>query len=284
MNILVTGCNGQLGSEIQKLAAEHKAFKFFFTDINELDITIPEKIEKFVKANKIECVINCAAFTDVEQAEVDRNKASLINTTAVKHLAEVCAKSDALLIHFSTDYVFDGKNHRPYFEGDTASPKNVYGKSKFEGEIEILFNAKRAIIIRTSWLYSSFGSNFVKNILEKAKSNKHVDVIYDQVGTPTYARDLAKAVLHIIPITKPKMRTEIYNFSNEGVTSWYDFAKAIVDIKKINCEVRPVLTKHFPSNTQRPHYSVLNKSRIKNDFEINIPHWMDSLRECLQLL
>ncbi|MBS4013849.1 MAG: dTDP-4-dehydrorhamnose reductase [Bacteroidetes bacterium] len=284
MNILVTGSNGQLGCELRKLEPEYKAYKFFFTDVNELDITIPEKVEKFVKMNKIDCVINCAAFTNVENAENERNAASLINTTAVKNIAEICAKVDALLIHFSTDYVFDGKNHKPYFEGDTASPKNIYGKTKFEGEIEILFNAKRAIIIRTSWLYSSFGNNFVKTIIDKAQNNKLLDVIFDQIGTPTYARDLAKTVLHIIPNTKPKMRTEIYNFSNEGVASWYDFAKAIVEIKKLNCNVVPVLTKDFPSNASRPHFSVLNKSRIKKDFEITIPYWRDSLKECLELM
>ncbi|MFW5793127.1 MAG: dTDP-4-dehydrorhamnose reductase [Bacteroidota bacterium] len=284
MNILVTGSNGQLGKEIQQLSKKYDSFKFFFTDIAELDITKEEKLGKYLKTNKIECIINCAAFTNVEQAENDKANASAINTNAVKNIAEAASKANALLIHFSTDYVFDGKNFKPYTEGDTASPKNIYGKSKFDGEIEVVFNAKRAIIIRTSWLYSAHGHNFVKSILEKAKSNSKLDVVYDQIGTPTYAADLAKAVLDMIPMVKSKIRTEIYNYSNEGVASWYDFAKAITDIKKIKCHINPVLTKDFPSNANRPHYSVLNKSRIKNDFKLDIPYWRDSLKECLDLL
>lgn len=284
MNILVTGCNGQLGKEIQQLSKIYKAFDFFFTDIDDLNITQQEKVAKYVKANKIDCIINCAAYTNVEQAENDRENASSINTAAVKNIAEVAAKANALLIHFSTDYVFDGKNFKPYTEGDTAGPKNYYGKTKFDGEIEIVFNAKRAIIIRTSWLYGSTGSNFVKTILEKAKANKELDVIYDQIGTPTYARDLAKAVLDIIPKVKSKIRTEIYNYSNEGVASWYDFAKAIIDIKNIKCNINPVLTKDTTINTIRPQYSVLNKTRIKADFGLKIPYWRDSLKDCLDLL
>ncbi|MFO8067790.1 MAG: dTDP-4-dehydrorhamnose reductase [Bacteroidales bacterium] len=284
MNILVTGCNGQLGKEIQQLSKIYKAFDFFFTDIDDLNITQQEKVAKYVKANKIDCIINCAAYTNVEQAENDRENASSINTAAVKNIAEVAAKANALLIHFSTDYVFDGKNFKPYTEGDTAGPKNYYGKTKFDGEIEIVFNAKRAIIIRTSWLYGSTGSNFVKTILEKAKANKELDVIYDQIGTPTYARDLAKAVLDIIPKVKSKIRTEIYNYSNEGVASWYDFAKAIIDIKNIKCNINPVLTKDTTINTIRPQYSVLNKARIKADFDLKIPYWRDSLKDCLDLL
>lgn len=284
MNILVTGCNGQLGKEIQQLSKIYKAFDFFFTDIDDLNITQQEKVAKYVKANKIDCIINCAAYTNVEQAENDRENASSINTAAVKNIAEVAAKANALLIHFSTDYVFDGKNFKPYTEGDTAGPKNYYGKTKFDGEIEIVFNAKRAIIIRTSWLYGSTGSNFVKTILEKAKANKELDVIYDQIGTPTYARDLAKAVLDIIPKVKSKIRTEIYNYSNEGVASWYDFAKAIIEIKNIKCNINPVLTKDTTINTIRPQYSVLNKTRIKADFGLKIPYWRDSLKDCLDLL
>ena len=284
MNILVTGSKGQLGSEIKKVSDTYKDYTFYFTDIEDLDITQKENVEKYVKKNKIECIINCAAYTGVDQAENDKANASLINSTAVKYLAEVAGKANALLIHFSTDYVFDGTNHKPYFEGDTASPKNAYGKTKFEGEIEVLFNAKRALIIRISWLYSSFGNNFVKTILNKAKTEKSLNVVFDQIGTPTYAADLAKAVLDIIPKVKPKIRTEIYNYSNEGVASWYDFAKAIVDIKKLKCEINPVTSKQFQTISTRPHYSVLSKARIKQDFDLSIPYWRDSLKKCLELL
>ena len=284
MKILVTGSNGQLGSELKKISELYNNYSFLFTDINELDITEKDQVEKYVKKNKVECIINCAAYTSVEQAENDKANASLLNSTAVKNVAEAAAKANALLVHFSTDYVFDGTSHKPYFEGDTASPKNAYGKTKFEGEIEVLFNAKRALIIRTSWLYSSFGNNFVKTILDKAKTEKNINVVYDQIGTPTYAADLARAVLEIIPNVKPKIRTEIYNYSNEGVASWYDFAKAIVEIKNLKCKVNPVTSKHFQSIATRPHYSVLSKSRIKTDYNLIIPYWRDSLKECLKLL
>lgn len=281
MNILITGCNGQLGSEFRALANDYKAFKFFFTDIAELNVTDTDQISKFVKANKIETLINCVAYTAVDKAENEKSEAALLNSTAIKNIAQICNSANVLLIHYSTDYVFDGKNYRPYTENDTAAPKSIYGKTKLDGEIEVIFNAKRAIIIRTSWLYSSWGNNFVKTIAEKAKTLKEVKVVSDQVGTPTYAADLAKATLEIIPKVSQKIRTEIYNYSNEGVASWYDFAKAIVDIQKLDCKVTPIPTKDYPTTAQRPHYTVLDKSRIKKDFGITIPHWYDSLQVCL---
>ena len=284
MNILVTGSEGQLGNEIRELEKEYQKHTFFLTDKNELDITKEEAINKFFKANKIEVLINCAGYTAVDKAEGDKPQAMLINATAVKYLAQACAKSNALMIHVSTDYVFEGKSFKPYTENDTASPKSIYGKTKLDGEIEVIFNAKRALIFRTSWLYSSYGKNFVKTIAEKAKTTKELRVVFDQIGTPTYAADLARAILDIIPKVPSKIRSEIYNYSNEGVTSWYDFAQAIVDIKNIDCKIEPILSKDFPTEAARPFYSVLNKSRVKKDFGITIPHWRKSLEICLAKL
>jgi len=284
MNILVTGSNGQLGSELRELEKQYKQYKFFFTDFHELDITNAEKTMQFVKSNKIETVINCAGFTAVDAAEAQKSEAALINATGAKNLAQACAKVNALLIHISTDYVFEGRSFKPYTENDTAGPKTTYGKTKLDGEIEVIFNAKRALIFRTSWLYSSYGRNFIKTIVEKAEVEKELKVVYDQVGNPTYAGDLAKAILDIIPKVPQKIRTEIYNYSNEGVASWYDLAHAIIRIKNIDCQLKPVLSKEFPSEAVRPHYSVLNKARVKNEFGISIPHWRDSLEKCLEKL
>lgn len=284
MNILITGSNGQLGSEFRELAPNSPQHQFFFTDAEELDVTNSEKVYKYLKANKIECVVNCVGYTQVDKAEDDKPQASLLNATATKYLAEATSRVGAMLVHISTDYVFEGKNFKPYTENDTANPKSIYGKTKLDGEIEVMFNAKRAIIIRTSWLFSAYGHNFVKTILEKAKTEKELKIIYDQIGTPTYARDLAKVLLEIIPKVPSKVRGEIYNFSNEGVASWYDFAKAIVEIKGLNCKIVPILTKDFPQQAQRPQYSVLNKGRIKKDYGVEIPYWRDSLKECLAKL
>ncbi|MFN3557612.1 MAG: dTDP-4-dehydrorhamnose reductase [Bacteroidales bacterium] len=284
MNILVTGSNGQLGSEFQELAKEFSQYNFFFTDINDLDISDIEKTGKYLKTNKIEVIVNCAAFTAVDLAETQKPDAMLVNATGVKNLAQMAAKQNALLIHISTDYVFEGKNFRPYTENDTASPKTTYGKTKLDGEIEVIFNAKRALIIRTSWLYSSFGNNFVKTIVSKCASEDQINVVFDQIGNPTYAADLARTILEIIPRVPAKIRTEVYNYSNEGVASWYDFAQAIVDIRKSSCKITPILTKDFPTPALRPHYTVLNKSRIKKDFNIEIPHWRTSLEKCLAKL
>jgi dTDP-4-dehydrorhamnose reductase len=220
----------------------------------------------------------------VDKAEDDKAQASLLNSTITKYLAEASSKVGALMIHVSSDYVFEGKNFKPYSENDTANPKSAYGKTKLDGEIEVMFNAKRAIIIRTSWLYSVNGTNFVKTILQKAKTEPELKVVFDQIGTPTYARDLAKAILDIIPKIPSKIRGEIYNYSNEGVASWFDLAKAILEIKGLNCPVQPVLSKEFKQLAQRPHYSVLNKTKIKKDFGIEIPYWRDSLKECLAKL
>jgi dTDP-4-dehydrorhamnose reductase len=284
MNILITGSQGQLGSELRELETAYPQYKFFFTDINELDITNEASIEKFVKTKKIETIINCAAYTAVDKAESDKQHAMLINATAVKYLAQVCGRENVLLIHISTDYVFEGKSFKPYTENDTASPKSIYGKTKLDGEIEVIFNAKRALIFRTSWLYSAYGNNFIKTIANKAKTTKDLRVVFDQIGTPTYAADLAKALLDIIPKVPSKIRTEIYNYSNEGVASWYDVAQAIIEIKKLDCNVEAILSKDYPTDAQRPFYAVLNKARIKKDFGITIPHWRVSLIKCLEKL
>ena len=281
MNILITGANGQLGSEFKELSHANKEHRFTFTDIEELDITDYLALGKFLSKNKFQCIINCAAYTAVDKAETETEKAVAINATAVKYLTEYASAQNALFIHVSTDYVFDGKNYKPYLENDLTNPKSIYGKSKLDGEVEVIFNAKNAIIIRTSWLYSSYGNNFVKTILKKAKETENLNVVDDQVGSPTYARDLAVCILKIIPAYKPANKFEIYNFANEGVASWYDFAKEIISLSGIKCNINPVESKDYPVVANRPPYSVFNKSKIKSAFNIIIPYWKDSLRDCL---
>ncbi len=284
MNILVTGSDGQLGSELKDLAVAYPDYTFFFTDKEQLDVTDQEQVQRYVKKHAIECLINCAGYTAVEGAEENQAQASLINATSAKFLAVASAKVGALMIHVSTDYVFDGKQFRPYTEGDTANPKTVYGKTKLDGEIEVIFNAKKALIIRTSWLYSTHGINFVKTVINKAQTEEELRVVFDQVGSPTYAADLARTILDVIPRVPAKIRSEIYNYSNEGVASWFDFAKSIIDLKNLDCRVTPILSKDIQTKAQRPHYSLLDKSKIKKDFDIVIPHWRDSLKRCVELL
>ncbi|HNW99067.1 MAG TPA: dTDP-4-dehydrorhamnose reductase [Bacteroidales bacterium] len=282
MNILVTGANGQLGNEIRELAPHFKNLNFTFTDIEELDISNYAALNKFFVKNKFDCFINCAAYTAVDKAEKEKDSATLLNVTAVKYLSQFSASQNALLIHVSTDYVFDGRNCKPYLESDLTNPKSIYGKTKLDGEVEVIFNSQKAIIFRTSWLYSSYGGNFVKTILKIAKEKESLNVVCDQVGSPTYARDLAKTILEIVPDYKEKNKFEIFNFSNEGVTSWYDFAKEILEISGIKTPVNPIETKDYPTDAARPFYSVLNKSKIKKQFNISIPYWKDSLNDCIQ--
>ena len=284
MNILVTGSDGQLGSELRDLAISYPDYNFIFTDKEQLDVTDQEQVQKFFKKTHIDCLINCAGYTSVEGAEEDQSQAILLNATSARFLAAASAKSGALMIHISTDYVFDGIHHKPYTEGETAKPKTVNGKSKLDGEIEVIFNAKRALIIRTSWLYSIHGMNFVKNLISKAKSEQEIRVVFDKVGSHTNASDLARTILDIIPRVPVRIRAEVYNYSNEGVASWYDFAKAVVELKKLNCLVTPILSKDIKTKAKRPHYSLLDKSRIKKDFDVIIPHWRDSLMKCIELL
>jgi len=283
MNILVTGANGQLGSEI-KVLSKNYPYHFFFTDKDKLDITKKEEIEKFIKENDIDLIINCAAYTAVDKAEEEKGLTDLINHQAVKYLAEISKENDITLIHISTDYVFDGKNYKPYKEDDKTNPQGIYGLTKLKGEEAFINSNARGIIIRTSWVYSSFGNNFVKTML-RLKDRKELSVVFDQIGTPTYARDLAKAILEIIDKNYEKLnnfKAEIFHYSNEGICSWYDFAKAIFDIKDINIKINPIETKEYPTPAKRPHYSVLNKSKIKKEFNIEIPYWRESLKKCLK--
>ena len=283
MNILVTGSNGQVGSEIRELSSDY-SYNFFFTDRNNIDITCKDSIKDFCQANNINVIVNCAAYTAVDKAETDIENADLGNRKAVKKLSIVSKDLDIKLIHISTDYVFDGKNFKPYCEEFQTNPQGVYGKTKLDGENEMRdINPKNSIIIRTSWVYSSFGNNFVKTMLRLGREKEFLGVIFDQVGTPTYARDLALTILDIIPkITNEKV--EIYNYSNEGVLSWYDFAKEIMRMAKLDCKINPIQTFEYPTPAKRPYFSLLNKSKIKSTFNIEIPFWKDSLDECLKTM
>jgi len=279
-NILVTGAKGQLGSEIKDISSDYN-YKFFFTDRDSLDISNEESLKLFIQNNNINIIINCAAYTAVDKAEEDEVNADKINHLAVKYLAKLSKEKNIKLIHISTDYVFNGKAFKPYIESDTTNPNGVYGRTKLDGENAMLsINPDNSIIIRTSWVYSSFGANFVKTMLRLGKDRDSLGVIYDQVGTPTYARDLAKAILDILPkISNTKVG--IYNYSNEGVLSWYDFAKEIMRMAKLDCKINPIETKEYPTPATRPHYSLFNKSKIKKEFAIEIPFWKDSLDQCL---
>ena len=280
-NILVTGSNGQLGSDIRDLSSNYD-YNFFFTDVAELDITDQKAIELFVETNSINTIINCAAYTAVDRAEEQQELADKINHQAVRLLGEISKQRDISLVHISTDYVFDGESYRPYVEDDLVAPQSVYGETKLLSEQALAeINPKNSIIIRTSWVYSSHGNNFVKTMLRLGKERAELGVIFDQIGTPTYARDLAKAILDILPQIQ-NSKLNIYHYSNEGVLSWYDFAKEIMRMAKIDCKVNPIETKAYPTPAKRPHYSLLNKAKIKDEFSITIPYWKDGLDECLR--
>lgn len=281
MNILVTGANGQLGSEIRDLATNFIELNLVFKDLPDLDICNFLELEQFVDENKIDSIINCAAYTAVDKAEEDSVIAQKVNGEGVLNLVNVLKKINGKLIHISTDYVFDGESFLPYKESDPVSPVGVYGNTKREGELAVINSDIDGLVIRTSWLYSSYGNNFVKTMLRLGESKDELGVIFDQVGTPTYARDLALSCLTILSNKKINSKGNLYHFSNEGVASWYDFAKAIMAIGNVNCKVNPIETKEYPTPAKRPHYSVLNKSKIKNDFGIEIPFWRDSLKECI---
>ena len=278
-NILVTGSNGQLGSEILEISSQYDNYKFQFTDISTLDITDYLAVDKFVKKYNIKVIINCAAYTAVEKAESEPEIADLINHLAVANFAKVSKKYKIKLIHISTDYVFDGKRTESYSEDCITNPESVYGKTKLDGELAIQkTNPKNSVIIRTSWLYSGFGNNFVKTMLELSKQKSEIDIVSDQIGTPTYARDLAVFIIENIPkITNEK--TEIFHFSNGGKCSWYDFAKAIFEITKKKVKLNPVDSSEYSTVANRPNFSVLNKTKIKNEFKIQIPHWRNSLKK-----
>ena len=281
MKILVTGSNGQLGQELRQLSQKFPVHEFIFTDVPELDITNRNFVEKFFIDQKPEVVINCAGYTAVDKAETDSSLAFELNGAAIGNLALNANKSGAIFIHISTDYVFDGTKSTPYLEEDIPNPQSLYAKSKYQGEVEILKYASRGVIFRTSWLYSEFMNNFVKTIITKGSERGHLNVVFDQVGTPTYARDLAETIVKILPALKNHEGVEIYHYSNEGVASWYDFAQAIVEFSGIKCTINPILTVDFPLPAVRPAFSVMDKSKIKKQFGTEIPFWRDSLRECV---
>ena len=284
MKILVTGSKGQLGNEIRVLAEDYPGFDFIYTDVDELDITDQLKVEAFFVANKPQVIINCAAYTAVDKAESNEATAYLINATAVENLSKSAALVDALMVQISTDYVFDGKSYLPYSELDETNPQSAYGRTKLAGENAVFKYASKGLILRTSWLYSAFGNNFVKTMTKYGIEREELNVVYDQVGTPTYARDLAKAILDIIPSALQHSGIELFHYSNEGVASWYDFAKIIIAFSGINCNIKPIRTKDYPLPAPRPAFSVLSKSKIKDTYEIKIPYWSDSVKECIQRL
>lgn len=280
-NILVTGANGQLGSELRKMGFTHLD-EVYFTDVEELDITDYTAIEHFVKEHEIDTIINCAAYTSVDKAEEVPELAAKINTEAVANLAKVAAREDCLLIHVSTDYVFDGNGSVPYTEKDKPCPTSVYGRTKLAGEQAILKSGCFHIIIRTAWLYSTFGNNFVKTILRLAGERPEIMVVADQIGTPTYAEDLARAIVAIMGSEERIEHEGIYHFSNEGVCSWYDFAREIVRLSGRECKVVPVTTAEYPTKTQRPAYSVLDKTKIRDTFGIEVPEWKNALERMME--
>ncbi|MCK4663092.1 MAG: dTDP-4-dehydrorhamnose reductase [Bacteroidales bacterium] len=284
-NILITGSNGQLGNELKILSGKLENCNLLFTDIDELDITNAYDIDNFFSTNSIDLVINCAAYTAVDKAETEADIAKEININAIKNLIKCIKKYNSKLIHISTDYVFNGKTHTPYTETDTTNPNSVYGQTKSDGEKLILNSGIAHIIIRTSWLYSGFGNNFVKTIIKYAKEKNELNVVFDQIGTPTFAGDLAEAIIRIIIETnnnQSKFVSGIYHYSNEGVCSWYDFAYEIINITKLNCHINPIESKDYPTIAKRPPYSVLNKNKIKSIFNITIPHWRESLVKMLK--
>ena len=272
MNILITGCNGQLGNEIQLLQAQYAQHTWFNTDVNELDITDKAAIERFVEANEIDGIVNCAAYTAVDKAESDPQLARKLN-------AEAVAKRGGWMVQVSTDYVFNGTKHTPYVETDEPCPNSVYGQTKLEGEQAVSKLCPNAMIIRTAWLYSEFGNNFVKTMIRLGREREQLGVIFDQVGTPTYAHDLAMVIMTAID---SGIKPGVYHFSNEGVTSWYDFTKSIHRLSGINtCQVSPLHTAEYPTPACRPAYSVLDKTKIKAAYGIEIPHWEESLAKCI---
>ncbi len=280
--ILITGCKGQLGREIQELSVEYKDMDFEFTDVEELDITDESELNKFLAADNFDYIINAAGYTAVDKAEKEKDKAGLINSYAVELLSKATAKHNIILIHISTDFVFGGEKNTPYTESDQPAPLSAYSESKYNGEKNFLQFAKKGLIIRTSWLYSSYGHNFVKTIMKYGKQKDELNVVFDQTGTPTYANDLAKAILHIVNSEREITTTDIYHYSNEGITSWYDFAHAVIELAAISCKINPVETKDYPLPSKRPQYSVMNKNKIKTKYNLLIPYWRDSLKICIE--
>lgn len=282
MNILVTGCNGQLGNEIQLLEREYPQYQWYNTDVQELDITDVNAIRQFVLEHQIDGIINCAAYTAVDKAEEQEELCTKLNAEAPAYLASAVGSRGGWMIQISTDYVFDGTSHVPYVEDDDTCPNSVYGRTKLVGELNVQKLCEKSMIIRTAWLYSTFGNNFVKTMIRLGKERSELGVIFDQIGTPTYAHDLAHVIMTVV---RKGIVPGVYHFTNEGVISWYDFAKAIHRIAGIKtCHVRPLHTAEYPTPARRPHYSVLDKTKIKKVYGIEIPYWEDSLRDCIEKL
>lgn len=280
MNILITGCNGQLGSEIRLLEDNFPQYTFFNTDKDELDITNQLAVDDFVNRNEIDGIVNCAAYTAVDKAETDQKLCTALNTEAPVYMAAAIEKRGGWMIHVSTDYVFNGKKHTPYVETDTPCPDSVYGSTKLAGEFGVSKFCKKTMIVRTAWLYSGFGNNFVKTMMRLGREKAELGVVFDQIGTPTYARDLAVAIFTAI---EKGVNPGVYHFSNEGVCSWYDFTKAIHRIAGITtCNVKPLHTSEYQTPATRPAYSVLDKTKIKETYGIEIPYWENSLEECIK--
>lgn len=283
-NILVTGAGGQLGQEM-RLAARQTQDRYLFTDVGQLDITDAEAVMQTVEREGIDAIVNCAAYTDVERAELEPAEAERINRSAVAHLAAAAARYDATLVHVSTDYVFDGSGNTPYREQDATAPLGVYGRTKLAGEQEVLASGCRHVILRTAWLYAPFGRNFCKTMLRLTAEQEEVRVVFDQAGTPTYAADLAAVIARILALEQDKARPGLYHYANEGVCSWYDFAHEIARLAgRDACRVLPCHTDEFPTKAARPRYSVLDKTKIKEAFGLRIPHWRDALAQCLERL
>lgn len=282
MNILVTGANGQLGNEM-RVVARNSADNYIFTDVVELDITDAAAVEKMVTDNDVKVIVNCAAYTNVDKAEDDREFAELLNARAVENLAQAIRRNDGLLVHVSTDYVFGGtKNNTPCREDEPANPTGVYGVTKLHGEQAIIASGCHHIIIRTAWLYSEFGKNFLKTMLDLTATKPQLKVVFDQVGSPTYAYDLALAIFDIVENRKYVDNDGIYHYSNEGVCSWFDFTKMIAEYAgHTGCDIQPCHSDEFPSKVIRPSYSVLDKTKIKKTFGVSVPYWTDSLRVCM---
>ena len=285
MRVLITGSNGQLGSEIKDIATNYPKLDCFFKDLPKLNICDFESLESFIRCHKINAVINCAAYTEVDNAEENIELANNVNSKGVLNIVNALKKVNGKLIHISTDYVFNGNKSLPYTEVDPVNPIGIYGKTKRSGELVVKNSEIDAMVIRTSWLYSTYGNNFLKTILRLGNEKESLNIIYDQKGSPTYAKDLAKTCLEIL--CKPNSfkisnKVEIYHYSNEGVASWFDFAEEIVELANIDCKINPIQSKDYYTLASRPKYSVLDKTKIKRDFEIDIPHWKDSLKECLK--
>lgn len=283
--VLVTGANGQLGNSLRALSGRYSSYAFLFTDVDELDICDKEAVRAYVNGNQVDYILNCAAYTAVDKAEDNEALCLRINAGAVRNLGEAASEAGARILHISTDYVFDGTAHIPYVETDPTCPVSVYGRTKLAGEEALLSVCPDAVIIRTAWLYSEYGRNFVKTMLRLGKEREEISVVFDQIGTPTYAGDLAEAMCKVLEASeRGAFQPGIYHYSNEGVCSWYDFTVKILQAAGLPCRVKPIESKDYPSPTARPPYSVLNKKKIKAAYDLAIPHWEESLRRCMAAL